>query len=58
MCLEKMHEVTCPSCNLVQIWRGQRMCIHRACHWTERFLAQCRMEYREKRARDELKEAS
>lgn len=30
---QSMPEVACPVCNLVQIYRGQKKCIHRGCEW-------------------------
>lgn len=27
-------EITCPKCNLSQIWRGQKECIHNGCKWS------------------------
>jgi len=34
-----MPEITCPKCNLAQIWRGQKNCIHRGCEWSNWFRA-------------------
>jgi hypothetical protein len=36
---KKLPEVVCPVCRLVQVWRGQRQCIHRGCIWTNWFHA-------------------
>jgi hypothetical protein len=35
--MEKLPEVVCPVCNLVQVWRGQHYCIHKGCWWSNWF---------------------
>lgn len=35
----KLPEVECPICHLVQIWRNQTECIHRGCKWSNWFRA-------------------
>lgn len=29
--MKSLPEITCPNCNLTQLWRGQKKCIHRGC---------------------------
>lgn len=40
--MDPLPEFYCPSCNLVQIYRGQDRCIHRGCLWSNWFLANLR----------------